>query len=156
MEERLRSPRGWAIVSASDALSYEALAGDGTDGARLAYWIGLCDVAGLHDITAAGTAVAMSYQHDIEQQADRTGRVLTDVDWGELFIPVAPVQLTQAWSPLAAAALALGEPAWLSVAPGTGVKQAACVWSGRCRARCEDIQGNRKLRSRKASGGTAM
>lgn len=43
----------------------------------------------------------MSYQYDIEEQADGTGYVLApDAGWRERFTPVAPVQLTRAWSPL--------------------------------------------------------
>lgn len=113
------------------ALSFDALAQAGGELSCLAYWIGVCDVGELRDASAAGIAVAMSYQHDIEEQADCTGHVLArDADWRELFTPVAPVQLTQAWSPLPVAAEVLGAPDWTSVEPdGLGTQAAACAWN---------------------------
>ena len=44
---------------------------------------------------ATGISRAMSYQYDIEDQADLTGVVMTEgLDWREQYVPVAPVQLT--------------------------------------------------------------
>jgi hypothetical protein len=118
-------------MCADFALSFNALARVGGEQSCLAYWIGVCDVGEVRDASAAGIAVAMSYQHDIEEQADHTGHVLArDVDWREHFTPVAPVQLTKAWSPLPVAVEALGAPDWTSVEPdGLGTHAAACAWN---------------------------
>lgn len=118
-------------MSADVALSFDALARAGSDQSCLAYWIGACDIRGLDGVGAIGIAVAMSYQHDVEDQADRTGQVLArDVDWREYFTPVAPVQFTRAWSPLPAAVAALGAPDRNSVEPdGLGTHAAACAWT---------------------------
>lgn len=117
------------MLSAAD-VTFDALSPDGAH-TTLAYWIGPCDVAALAGITADGITHAMSYQYEIEQQADRTGRVLVgDADWRAHFTPVAPVQLARAWSPLPAAIDVLGPPGWASVAldtPGTRAA-AACAW----------------------------
>lgn len=96
----------------------------------LAYWLGPCDVAALHDINALGITAAMSYQYDVEEQADRTGQVMPKyVDWREHFTPVAPVQLTRGWSPLPYAIELLGAPDWKSVEPdGLGTLAAARAW----------------------------
>jgi len=65
---------------------------------------------------ATGISRAMSYQYDIEDQADLTGVVMTEgLDWREQYVPVAPVQLTRAWSPLPLAVEPLGPPDWTSV-----------------------------------------
>jgi hypothetical protein len=46
------------------------------------------------------------------------------------FTPVAPVQLTRAWSPLPAAVEVLGPPDWTSVEPDAlGTHAAACTWT---------------------------
>jgi hypothetical protein len=77
-------------MRAAFALSFDALAWAGGEQSCLAYWIGVCDVREVSDASAAGIAVAMSYQHDIEEQADRTGHVLArDVDWRVHFTPAA-------------------------------------------------------------------
>jgi hypothetical protein len=96
----------------------------------LAYWIGSCDVAALDDVDAIGITRAMSLQYDIEEQADRTGVVIAEHSgWRDQFIPVAPVQLARAWSPLPTAVEVLGPPQWRSVEPDVmGTKAAACVW----------------------------
>jgi hypothetical protein len=53
-----------------------------------------------------------------------------DAGWHEHFTPVAPVQLTRAWSPLPAAVEVLGAPDWTSVEPdGLGTHAAACAWN---------------------------
>jgi hypothetical protein len=113
------------------AFSFDALARAGSEESCLAYWIGTCDVRGLEGVGAIGITVAMSYQYDMEEQADRTGHVLArDADWRARFAPVAPVQLTRAWSPLPAAVEALGRPDWTSVEPdGLGTHAAVCAWS---------------------------
>ncbi len=118
-------------MSAGVALSFEMLARAGGEQSCLAYWIGSCDVAGLHGVGAGGIARAMSYQHDIEEQADRTGVVLArDAEWRDHFAPVAPVQLARAWSPLPAAVEVLGAPDWESVEPDVmGTHAAACAWA---------------------------
>jgi hypothetical protein len=117
-------------MASAFALSFDALARVGGQQSCLAYWIGTCDIGGLRAASAVGIAVAMSHQHDIEEQADRTGHVLAQgVNWREHFTPVAPVQLTEAWSPLPAAVEVLGPPAWTSVEPdGLGTHAAACAW----------------------------
>jgi hypothetical protein len=96
----------------------------------LAYWIGRYDLADLHDINALGITAAMSYQYDVEEGADRTGRVMPeDAGWRDRFAPVAPVQLTRAWSPLPCAIELLGSPDWRSVEPDAlGTLAVACVW----------------------------
>jgi hypothetical protein len=73
----------------------------------------------------------MSYQYDIEEQAERTGRVLSlDAGWETFFSPIAPVQLTKAWSPLPAAVGLLGTPDWSSVETGSpSARAAACAWT---------------------------
>jgi hypothetical protein len=97
----------------------------------LAYWIGPCVVAELADAAAGPISSSMSYQYDIEEQAEWTGRVLpADADWTTFFTPVAPVQLTEAWSPLPAAVDLLGTPDWSSVETDSpGVRAAACAWT---------------------------
>ena len=117
-------------MSAGFALSFDALAGAGGEQSCLAYWIGPCDVRGLRDASASGIARAMAHQYDIEEQADRTGYVhARDVDWRTHFAPVAPVQLTRAWSPLPAAVEALGAPDWTSVETDVlGTQAVACAW----------------------------
>jgi hypothetical protein len=72
----------------------------------------------------------MSYQYDIEDQADLTGVVMTEgLDWREQYVPVAPVQLTRAWSPLPLAVELLGPPDWTSVGEAAfGARPAACAW----------------------------
>lgn len=118
-------------MSAHFTLSFNRLARAGSEQACLAYWLGTCDVRALNGVGAAGIATAMSYQHDIEEQAHRTGHVLArDVDWRKHFTPVAPMQLTRAWSPLPAAVEALGAPDWTSIEPdGLGTHAAACAWT---------------------------
>ena len=55
--------------------------------------------------------------------------MLADADWRDEFTPVAPVQLTRAWSPLPYAADLLGPPDWVSVEPaGMHTRAAACAW----------------------------
>ncbi len=112
-------------------LSFAALAPDGSAN-TLAYWLGPCTVTSIVDIDAAGIAHAMAYQYDIEEQAGRTGNVIAeDVDWREHFMPVAPVQLTRAWSPLPSAIRLLGSPDWISVGEPDilGKRAAACAWT---------------------------
>lgn len=118
-------------MCAAFVLSFDALARAAGEQSCLAYWIGTCDVRELRGVSAAGIALAMSYQHDIEEQADRTGHVLApDADWREHFTPVAPVQLTQAWSPLPVAVEVLGAPDWASVEQDRlGANAAACTWN---------------------------
>lgn len=112
-------------------LSFTALAPSvGID--TLAYWLGPCNVAAVHGIDATGIAQAMSYQYEIEEQADRSGMVMPeDVDWREHYTPVAPVQLTRAWSPLPYAIHLLGPADWLSIGEPDllGARAAACAWS---------------------------
>jgi hypothetical protein len=112
-------------------LSSAALAPDGGV-ATLAYWLGPCNIAAVQDVDAVSIAQVMAYQYDIEEQADRTGVVIpADVDWREHFMPVAPVQLTRAWSPLPSAIQLLGSPDWISVGEPDilGKRAAACAWT---------------------------
>lgn len=91
-------------------LTFAALAPNGGV-TTLAYWLGVTDTASLKDIDAVSISRAMAYQYDTEEQADRTGMVMPDdVDWREHFAPVAPVQLTRAWSPLPYTSELLGPP----------------------------------------------
>jgi hypothetical protein len=111
-------------------LSFDALVPPGDEWSCLAYWVGPCDVEALRGGDAIGITQAMSYQYDVEDQADRTGAVLADADWREDFTPVAPVQLTQRWSPLPYAVDVLGPPDWVSIEPGgMGTRAAACAWT---------------------------
>jgi hypothetical protein len=115
-------------VSATADLSFDALAA-GTERSSLAYWIGPCDVAALRGLNAIGITRAMSYQYDVEEQADRTGVVVPeDTDWRTAFTPVAPVQLARAWSPLPLAVDLLGPPDWASAERDMGARAAACAW----------------------------
>jgi hypothetical protein len=77
-------------------MAFDALAPPGHQGSCLAYWVGPCDVQALHGGDAIGITRAMSYQYDVEAQADRTGTVLAVADWRKDFTPVAPVQTTNA------------------------------------------------------------
>src|SRR5262245_29118893 len=74
---------------------------------------------------------AMSYRYDLECQAERLGAVSPgSVPRG--FQPVAPVQLTKAWSPLPTAVEMLGEPDQLSLeaeAYWTPTMAGLCVWT---------------------------
>jgi hypothetical protein len=113
-------------------LSFRHLAGDDAPWlTSLAYWIGPCIVAELAGAAAGAIASSMSYQYDIEEQAERTGRVLSpDAGWETFFNPVAPVQLTRAWSPLPAAVDLLGTPDWSSVeTESPSARAAAYAWT---------------------------
>jgi len=112
-------------------LTFAALAPNGGL-TTLAYWLGVADMPSLQDIDAVSVSRAMAYQYDIEEQADRTGLVMPeDVDWREHFVPVAPVQLTRAWSPLPHAVDMLGPPDWTSVGEPDllGTRAAGCAWT---------------------------
>jgi hypothetical protein len=125
-------------MSAAAGMSFQELTQGGRTHACLAYWIGPCDVEGLHGVDAGGIARAMSYQYDIEDQSDRTGLVLApDADWRDHFTPVAPVQLTRAWSPLPYAVEILGTPQSISVGADDvlGTQAAAYVWTAPSKAR---------------------
>ena len=63
-----------AAMSAAPDLSFDALAPPGEEWSCLAYWIGPCDVAALRRVDAIGLTRAMSYQYDVEDQADRTAQ----------------------------------------------------------------------------------
>jgi hypothetical protein len=121
--------RGTGFVNDDvDSMSFSALAAG--DVATLAYWLGPCDTSVLHGADVVGIAGAMAFQYDVEEQADRTGAVIPDgVDWREDFAPVAPVQLTRAWSPLPLAVELLGPADWTSIEPDVmGLSAAACAW----------------------------
>lgn len=80
-------------------------------------------------VTAAGLHAALSFQYDIEEQAGRTGRLFPeDVESRESFQPIAPVQLTEAWSPLPNAIGLLGAPTWSARETGPGSSAAAVAW----------------------------
>lgn len=118
-----------AVMRAARDLSFGALAPSGEEWSCLAYWVGPCDVEALRGVDAIGLTRAMSYQYDVEDLADRTGRVIADADWRADFTPVAPVQLTRAWSPLPYAADVLGPPDWVSIEPaGMHTRAAGCAW----------------------------
>jgi hypothetical protein len=79
----------------------------------LAYWIGLFWPARVGEAapSALGVARSMAYQYDIEEQAGRLQRVFPeDAEWRRYFLPIAPVQLTDAWSPISDAVDRLGDP----------------------------------------------
>jgi hypothetical protein len=112
-----------------DPLSFAAL--EPVDRATtLAYWLGPCDTELLEGVDALGIARAMSYQYDIEEQAAWTGYVIPeDIYWREGFAPVAPVQLTRAWSPLPYAIELIGPADWTSIEPDLpDTCLAACVF----------------------------
>jgi hypothetical protein len=119
-------------------LSFELLIPFGSAQSCLAYWIGPCDVAALRGINAIDITRAMAYQYDVEEQADRTGVVVTeDADWRAWFMPVAPVQLTRVWSPLPYAIELLGAPDWISTERDPlGTVAVACAWAG---ARADEL-----------------
>lgn len=79
----------------------------------LAYWIGLLRPAFFTmEISAEAVAGTMEYQYELEDQAGRTGDLFPeDASWRGFFDPIAPVQLTEAWSPLPDAVARLGAPA---------------------------------------------
>lgn len=116
-------------MSAAPDLFFDALAPPGEEWSCLAYWVGPCDVEALRGVDAIGLTRAMSYQYDVEDLADRIGTVIADADWRENFTPVAPVELTPAWSPLPYAADVLGPSDWVSIEPaGMQTRAAACAW----------------------------
>jgi hypothetical protein len=88
----------------------------------LAYWVGCCDLARLDGLDALGITAAMARQYDLEEQADRLGRVGSAL---EPVRPVAPVQLVRAWSPVPLAVELHGEPDWMSA--GTDVMDTVAV-----------------------------
>jgi hypothetical protein len=120
-----------AAVSEVPDLSFEALAQVDPNCSTLAYWLGPCDIKALEGADAVGMSRAMSLQYDVEDQADRTGTVISDdIWWRDYFSPVAPVQLTRRWSPLPYAVDVLGPPGWVSLEPDVlGLEAAACAWT---------------------------
>lgn len=111
-------------------LTFEALRGTDTAQTTLAYWLGLlaprpwpptADGPGLHG--------ALSFQYETEEQAGRTGRLFPeDVDWRKSFQPIAPIQLTQSWSPLPYAREVLGEPDWFVMETGSATRATGVAW----------------------------
>ena len=104
-----------------------------TSPGALAYWIGILGPKAppLASGDARGLCSTMSYQFDVEEQAHRTGHTFPhDADWRPYFEPAAPIQLTNAWSPLDASINRLGDPAMCDVAFDPDVRRlgAALVW----------------------------
>ena len=94
----------------------------------LAYWLGpYAGKLDAEELLALGSV--MGAQYDFEEQADAYGAALPDDQaWTKLFAPVAPVQLTDGWSPLPCAASVFGEPVALAGEAGTGSRMAAMGW----------------------------
>ena len=113
-----------------DDLAFEALRGADSYQTSLAYWLGLLNMRQWPSgVTAAGLRSVLSFQYDIEEQAGRTGRLFPeDVEWRESFEPIAPVQLSEAWSPLPNAIRLLGSPTWGVRETGPGSSAAAVAW----------------------------
>ncbi len=111
-------------------LSFEALRGDDNDDTTLAYWLGVLDTRDWPpNANAAALHTSLSYQYDIEEQAGGTGRLFPeDAEWRRVFQPLAPVQLTQAWSPLPLSMELLGAPPWSASETGPESRAAALAW----------------------------
>lgn len=89
-----------------------ASAGGGSWVSTFAYWVGvLSDPSTKFAREADEACPAMSYQYDVEEQAQEIDslRGYRDVI-PSVFHPVAPVTLALRWSPFPAAFTALGEP----------------------------------------------
>lgn len=95
-----------------EELTFEALATRESCATTLAYWIGTLTRAGFALVEhAEPITIAMALQYDLEQQAGGTGVLFPEgADWRGAFLPVAPVQLADRWSPFPDAAEALGPP----------------------------------------------
>jgi hypothetical protein len=94
----------------------------------LAYWMGVFrgDPTSNALLEVAG---ALSLQYDFEEQADCYGSVFPeDASWPAMFRPVAPIQLTQGWSPVPRAIEILGPP-HDEAFEGEGPRTIAVVWS---------------------------
>jgi hypothetical protein len=108
--------------------SFEALRGTADWCTSLAYWLGPYRGA-LESNAVLGVGAAMSFQYDSEEQADAFGRALPiDETWTKVFAPVAPVQLTSRWSPLACAIEILGAPSIEAVTDGSYSRMAVVAW----------------------------
>jgi hypothetical protein len=138
LREALRSTKvekGWLPESISDALIVDLFKGcdfarretsedsqlkkplafsemvPGESTSTIAYWIGTCEPATVRQLSVKELSSAMSYQYDLEDQAERYGTLLSkESDLMRSFTPIAPVQLTRKWSPLPTAWSALGRP----------------------------------------------
>ena len=77
-----------------------------------AYWLGvLFDRESGFAKSAEAAQNAMSYQHDVEEQAYELDHLRGDEELiPSIFMPVAPVTLALEWSPFPAIGSALGEP----------------------------------------------
>jgi hypothetical protein len=112
------------VAALTTDLTFEDLRGEHASTTTLAYWFGLLAPRPWPpEADAAGVHRALSYQYEIEEQAGRTGRLFPeDVDWRKVLQPLAPVQLTRAWSPLPDAHRLLGQPDW-------SVFETASLWT---------------------------
>jgi hypothetical protein len=111
------------------ARTFDELRGADSDWCTtLAYWLG--PYGGKLDAEAIlGVGAAMSFQYDVEEQAEAYGGALPEeASWTKVFAPVAPVQLTRGWSPLPCAVALLGEPRVEAVEGGDDIRRVAAVW----------------------------
>jgi hypothetical protein len=109
--------------------TFEELRGVGSEWCKsLAYWLG--PYGGKLDAKEMlGIAAVMSFQFDLEEQADAYGGALPDDQtWTKAFTPVAPVQLAREWSPLPCAVDVLPEPSVEAIEDGTGIRMAVAAW----------------------------
>lgn len=109
--------------------TFDELTGEDSDWCTsLAYWVG--PYAGKLDAKALlDVGSAMSFQYDFEEQADAYGAALPeDAAWARELAPVAPVQLADAWSPLACAVDVLGAPSSEALEETTGARMAVAAW----------------------------
>jgi hypothetical protein len=88
-----------------EELTFDALASPRSAATTLAYWIGALTPDGFALVEHAEPITsAMALQYDLEEQAGYTGVLFPeDADWRGAFLPVAPVQLADRWSPFPAA-----------------------------------------------------
>jgi hypothetical protein len=92
------------------------------NGKSVAYWLGILKKdlpAAFH--TPKALAAAMSFHFDIEEQAWDVEHIRSTPDLlFEIFAPIAPVSLAEAWSPFPFAVSALGSPLEAAIDEGSG------------------------------------
>jgi hypothetical protein len=116
------------------ARTFEELCGPTETCGSLAYWLGVYRGPST-DADVRSIADSLARQYDVEEQADRYGRVFPeDTPWPRMFRPVAPIQLTRAWSPAPRAVEIIGPPGvecaadGAGDAAGAGVRTFAATW----------------------------
>lgn len=95
----------------------------------LAYWLGdLRSDAPRDGFSVVELRETMSCFYDMEDQTFGEDYPEVDPFTDEYFSPIAPVTLTRKWCPIASAVLWLGEPNWLEVESGDGLRGVAAHW----------------------------